>query len=92
MNTFGNLFRITTFGETHGPAVGVIIDNCPPGVELCEADIQVELDRRKPGQSAVTSPRKEDDICEILSGVFEGKTTGTPIGFTIQNDDQKSNT
>ncbi len=90
MNTFGNLFRITTFGETHGPAVGVIIDNCPPGVELSESDIQVELDRRKPGQSAVTSPRKEDDICEILSGVFEGKTTGVPIAVIVKSKDAKS--
>lgn len=90
MNTFGHIFRITTFGETHGVAVGVIIDNCPPGVELSESDIQAELDRRKPGQSEVTSPRKEDDICEILSGVFEGKTTGTPIAVIVKNKDAKS--
>ena len=90
MNTFGNLFRITTYGETHGPAVGVVIDNCPPGIELSEADIQAELDRRKPGQSSVTSPRKEDDICEILSGVFEGKTTGVPIAVNVKNKDAKS--
>lgn len=89
-NTFGNLFRITTFGESHGKALGVIIDNCPPNIELNEADIQAELDRRKPGQSDVTTPRKEDDTAEILSGVFEGKTTGTPIAVVIHNTNQRS--
>ena len=90
MNTFGNFFRITSFGESHGPAVGVVIDNCPPGLKLGEADIQVELDRRKPGQSAVTTERKEEDRCEILSGIFEGKTTGAPIAVMVRNKDQHS--
>lgn len=90
MNTFGNLFRITSFGESHGKAVGVIIDNCPPLIELCEADIQVELDRRRPGQSHITTPRDEADQCEILSGVFEGKTTGTSIAVIIRNKNQES--
>ena len=89
-NTFGTLFRITTFGESHGKALGVIIDNCPPNIELSEADIQVELDRRKPGQSEVTTPRKEDDKAEILSGIFEGKTTGTPIAVVVHNTNQRS--
>ena len=90
MNTFGNLFRITSFGESHGKVVGVIIDNCPPLVEISEADIQAELDRRRPGQSAVTTPRDEADQCEILSGVFEGKTTGTPIAVIVWNKNQAS--
>lgn len=90
MNTFGNLFRITSFGESHGKAVGVIIDNCPPLIELCEADIQVELDRRRPGQSHITTPRDEADKCEILSGVFEGKTTGTSIAVVVHNKNQES--
>ena len=90
MNTFGNLFRITSFGESHGKAVGVIIDNCPPLIELCEADIQFELDRRRPGQSHITTPRDEADQCEILSGVFEGKTTGTSIAVIIRNKNQES--
>ena len=89
-NTFGKLFKITTFGESHGHALGCIIDGCPPNLELSEADIQFELDRRKPGQSDVTTQRKEDDAVEILSGVFEGKTLGTPIGMIIYNKDQKS--
>ena len=78
-NTFGQLFRITTFGESHGGGVGVVIDGCPPNIELSEREIQRELDRRRPGQSKVTTQRKEADQCEILSGVFEGKTLGTPI-------------
>ena len=89
-NTFGELFKITTFGESHGKALGCIIDGCPPQIELCEADIQSELNRRKPGQSDVTTQRKEDDAVEILSGVFEGKTTGTPISLIIYNQDQRS--
>lgn len=90
MNTFGNFFRITTAGESHGPANVVIIDHCPPGVPLTEKDIQKELDRRKPGQSAITTPRKESDTCEILSGVFEGKTTGTSIAVIVRNENQRS--
>ncbi len=89
-NTFGKFFRITSFGESHGPALGVIIDNCPPNMELGEDDIQAELDRRKPGQSDITTPRKEADKCEILSGVFEGKTTGTAIAVIVRNQNQKS--
>ena len=84
-NTFGHLFRITTFGESHGGGVGVVIDGCPPQLEICEADIQVELDRRRPGQSRVTTPRDESDTCEILSGVFGGKTLGTPIAILVRN-------
>lgn len=90
MNTFGNLFRITSFGESHGKAIGVIIDNCPPLLELSEADIQAELDRRRPGQSHITTPRDEVDQCEILSGVFEGKTTGTSIAVIVWNKNQAS--
>lgn len=90
MNTFGNLFRITSFGESHGKAVGVIIDNCPPLIELDESDIQAELDRRRPGQSHITTPRDEADQCEILSGVFEGKTTGTSIAVVVWNKNQAS--
>ena len=90
MNTFGNLFRITSFGESHGKAIGVIIDNCPPNVELSEPDIQLELDRRRPGQSHITTPRDEADQCEILSGVFEGKTTGTSIAVIVHNKNQHS--
>jgi chorismate synthase len=89
-NTFGHLFRITTYGESHGGGVGVIIDGCPPLVEISEAEIQVELDRRRPGQSKITTPRKETDTCEILSGVFEGKTTGTPISILVRNKDARS--
>lgn len=89
-NTFGQLFTLTTFGESHGLALGCIIDGCPPGLEISEAEIQVELDRRKPGQSKFTTQRKEPDQVKILSGVFEGKTTGTPIGLLIENQDQKS--
>jgi len=89
-NSFGNSFIVTTFGESHGVALGCIIDGCPPGLDLCEEDIQKELDKRKPGSSKYTTQRKEDDEVEILSGVFEGKTTGTPIGLLIRNKDQKS--
>ncbi|HVV68252.1 MAG TPA: chorismate synthase [Gammaproteobacteria bacterium] len=88
-NTFGNLFRITTCGESHGGAVGVIVDGCPPGLAITESEIQQELDRRKPGQSAITTPRKEEDIIHILSGVFEGKTTGTPILLIAYNADMR---
>ena len=88
-NTFGQLFRITTFGESHGGAVGCVVDGCPPGLEITEVDIQKDLDRRKPGQSKITSPRKEEDRIEILSGVFEGKTTGTPIMMMAKNKDAR---
>ncbi len=90
MNTFGNLFRVTTFGESHGIALGGVIDGCPAGIELDVDLIQKDLNRRKPGQSKITTQRKEKDEVRILSGVFEGKTTGTPIGFTIENTNQKS--
>lgn len=89
-NTFGKLFTVTTFGESHGEALGCIIDGCPPGVELAEEEVQIDLDRRKPGQSRYTTQRREDDQVKILSGVFEGKTTGTPIGMIIHNTDQRS--
>jgi len=89
-NTIGKLFTVTSFGESHGPAIGCIIDGCPPGFELSEADIQPDLDRRKPGTSRHTTQRRESDEVEILSGVFEGKTTGTPIGLLIRNTDQRS--
>jgi len=89
-NTFGTLFTVTSFGESHGPAIGCVVDGCPPGLALCEADIQVELDRRKPGSSRHVTQRREPDTVEILSGVFEGKTTGTPIGLLIRNQDQRS--
>lgn len=89
-NSFGKLFTVTTFGESHGPALGCIIDGCPPGMELSEADLQIDLDRRKPGQSRYTTQRREEDQVKILSGVFEGKTTGTPIGLLIENTDQRS--
>ncbi|MDA1370106.1 MAG: chorismate synthase [Proteobacteria bacterium] len=88
-NTFGKLFTVTSFGESHGPALGCIVDGCPPGLELNEADMQRDLDRRKPGQSRFTTQRREDDAVKILSGVFEGKTTGTPIGLLIENTDQR---
>jgi chorismate synthase len=90
MNSYGTLFRISTFGESHGPAIGVIIDGCPAGLDIDEAFIQSELDRRKPGQSKITTQRKEDDTFKILSGVFEGKSTGTPIAIVIENQDQRS--
>jgi chorismate synthase len=89
-NSFGKIFSITTFGESHGKAVGVIVDGCPSGIELNENDIQKELDRRKPGQSKITTARKETDKVEILSGVFEGKTTGTPVAMIVYNEDQRS--
>ena len=89
-NTFGKLFRFTTWGESHGPAIGCIVDGCPPNIKLKEQDIQIELNKRKPGQSKFTTQRKEDDKVQILSGVFEGKTTGTPISLIIFNKDMKS--
>jgi len=89
-NTFGHVFRVTTWGESHGPALGATVDGCPPGVALAEADIQVWMDRRKPGQSRYTTQRREPDTVEILSGVHEGRTTGTPIQLTIRNQDQRS--
>jgi len=89
-NTFGTLFTVTSFGESHGPAIGCVVDGCPPGLVLCEADIQGELDRRKPGTSRHVTQRREPDSVEILSGVFEGKTTGTPIALLIRNQDQRS--
>ena len=89
-NTFGHLFRVTTFGESHGPAIGCIVDGCPPGMALSEGDLQRDLDRRKPGTSRHVTQRKEDDKVEILSGVFDGRTTGTPIGLLIRNTDARS--
>jgi chorismate synthase len=89
-NSFGTLFKITTFGESHGPALGVILDGCPAGLVIDEVFIQSELERRKPGQSKITTQRKEDDSFKILSGVFEGKSTGTPIAMVIENQDQRS--
>ena len=89
-NTFGKFFRFTTWGESHGPALGCVVDGCPPNIPLKERDIQIELNRRKPGQSKFVTQRKESDTVHILSGVFEGKTTGTPISLIIYNEDQKS--
>jgi chorismate synthase len=89
-STLGTLFCVTSFGESHGPAIGCVVDGCPPGLALSEADIQLELDRRKPGTSRHVTQRREEDKVEILSGVFEGKTTGTPIGLLIRNTDQRS--
>ena len=89
-NSFGQVFKITTFGESHGAAIGVIIDGCPPNIEIDLEFIQQELDKRKPGQSKITTQRKESDTCQILSGIFEGKSTGTPIAIVIPNEDQKS--
>src|SRR5665213_3419733 len=95
-NTFGHLFRVTTFGESHGPAIGCVVDGCPPGIELTEADIQPWLDKRRPGQSKFVSQRAEPDAVKILSGVFQDErmaaqvTTGTPIGLLIENKDQRS--
>ena len=89
-NTFGKFFRFTTWGESHGPALGCVVDGCPPNIPLKEKDIQIELNRRKPGQSKFVTQRKESDTVHILSGVFEGKTTGTPISLIIYNEDQKS--
>jgi chorismate synthase len=88
-NTFGHLFRITTFGESHGGGVGVVVDGCPSRIPLAAADIQVDLDRRRPGQSAIVTPRKESDTCEILSGVSDGQTLGTPIAVLVRNEDQR---
>ncbi|MDE1895674.1 MAG: chorismate synthase [Rhodospirillales bacterium] len=89
-NSFGQLFRVTTWGESHGPAIGAVVDGCPPGVELSEADIQPFLDKRRPGQSRFTTQRQEPDQVRVLSGVYEGKTTGTPISLMIENTDQRS--
>ena len=89
-NSIGKLFTVTSFGESHGPALGCVVDGCPPGLEISTADLQVDLDRRKPGQSRYTTQRREADEVKILSGVFEGKTTGTPIGLIIENTDQRS--
>ena len=89
-NTFGKIFKLTTFGESHGPAIGCVIDGCPANLEITEEDIQKELDKRKPAQSSITTQRKEDDKVQILSGIFEGKTTGTPIALLIMNKDHKS--
>jgi len=89
-NTFGRLFTVTTFGESHGPALGAVVDGCPPGLELSSGDMQTDLDRRKPGTSRFTTQRRESDEVRILSGVFEGVTTGTPIGLLIENEDQRS--
>ena len=88
-NTFGHLFRITTWGESHGGGVGVVVDGCPPRLELTEADIQPDLDRRRPGQSKIVSPRKESDTVQVLSGTFEGKTLGTPICLWVRNEDAR---
>jgi chorismate synthase len=88
-NTFGQLFRITTFGESHGGGIGVVIDGCPPRIDISEAEIQRELNRRRPGQSKITTQRKEEDRCEILSGVFDGKTLGTPISILVRNKDAR---
>src|SRR5678815_1180840 len=87
--TFGQLFRITTWGESHGGGVGVVVDGCPPRIELSAEDIQRELDRRRPGQSAITTTRDEADRCQILSGVFEGRTLGTPISIMVLNKDAR---
>jgi chorismate synthase len=89
-NTFGHLFAVTNFGESHGPAIGCVIDGCPPGMDLCEADIQGDLDRRRPGTSRFVTQRNEPDAVKILSGVYQGKTTGTPIALLIENTDQRS--
>lgn len=88
-NTFGQLFRITTWGESHGGGVGVVVDGCPPRLALTEADIQPDLDRRRPGQSKIVTPRKESDTVQILSGTFEGRTLGTPIGMSVKNEDAR---
>src|SRR6202011_3222219 len=88
-NTFGQLFRVTTFGESHGGGLGVVIDGCPPRIGISEADVQRELDRRRPGQSKLTTQRKEEDRCEILSGVFEGKTLGTQTAILVNVKDAR---
>ncbi|MFN5827027.1 MAG: chorismate synthase, partial [Rhodobacterales bacterium] len=90
LNTFGHLFRVTTWGESHGPAIGATVDGCPPGIALTEADLQPWLDARKPGQNKYTTQRREDDLVSILSGTFGGRTTGTPIQLMIGNTDQRS--
>ena len=89
-NTFGRMFTVTSFGESHGAALGCIVDGCPPGLALVEADLQKDVDRRRPGTSQYTTQRRESDTVRILSGVFEGKTTGTPIGLLVENEDQRS--
>ncbi len=89
-NTFGHLFQITTWGESHGGGVGVVVDGCPPRIPLTEADVQVDLDRRRPGQSKIVTPRKESDTCQILSGTFGGQTLGTPISIWVKNEDQRA--
>ena len=89
-DTFGKLFTVTTYGESHGPAMGGVVDGCPPGLELSEADIQADLDRRRPGRSRHVTQRKEPDQIKILSGVFEGLSTGTAIGLAVDNVDQRS--
>ena len=89
-NTFGKIFRFTTWGESHGPAIGCVVDGCPPNINISEQDVQKELNKRKPGQSKFTTQRKEDDKVNILSGTFEGKTTGTPISMIIYNKDMRS--
>jgi chorismate synthase len=89
-NTFGRVFTVTSFGESHGPALGCVVDGCPPGLALCEADLQQDVDRRRPGTSQFTTQRRESDRVQILSGVFEGKTTGTPIGLLVENEDQRA--
>ena len=89
-NSFGNLFKLTTFGESHGEAIGGIIDGCPAGLEIDLAAVNADMGRRKPGQSKITTQRKEEDEVRFLSGIFEGKTTGSPIGFIIENTNQKS--
>jgi chorismate synthase len=88
-NSFGHLFRITTWGESHGGGIGVVVDGCPPRIPLAAADVQADLDRRRPGQSKIVTPRKESDVCEILSGTFEGRTLGTPIAILVRNEDQR---
>ena len=89
-SSIGNIFKISTWGESHGKGIGVVIDGCPAGLPLCEEDVQLYLNRRKPGQSVYSTPRKEDDIVEILSGTFEGRTTGTPISMIVFNKTQRS--
>ena len=89
-NTFGKIFRFTTWGESHGPAIGCVVDGCPPNISISEKEIQKDMDRRRPGQSKFTTQRKEEDKVIILSGVFEGKTTGTPISIIIYNKDTRS--
>ena len=90
INTFGHLFRVTTWGESHGPALGATVDGCPPGVQVDEATLQEWLDKRKPGQNKYTTQRREPDCVRILSGVFQGQTTGTPVQLMIENTDQRS--